>query len=151
MLADNQSLNLVTDHTLDFPAARLLSIRQASMSRAVPVAVLPSWMSARGRPCQSRSVRASPWALPSARPWVLRVGSSPNHDSHPNPPGRRTPHSNSAHNPTRRTQNDYTTPQDLTAKHSDMRIPHDETTTFNVDFPAPASREVATKPARFVL
>ena len=40
--------------------------------------------------------------------------SSPNHDSHPNPPNRRTPHSNSAHNPTRRTQNDYTTPQDLT-------------------------------------
>ncbi|MBS4875477.1 MAG: DUF2974 domain-containing protein, partial [Actinomyces sp.] len=32
----------------------------------------------------------------------------------PNPPNRRTPHSNSAHNPTRRTQNDYTTPQDLT-------------------------------------
>ena len=41
--------------------------------------------------------------------------SSPNHDSHHNPPNRRTPHSNSAHNPTRRTQNDYTTPQDLTA------------------------------------
>ena len=40
--------------------------------------------------------------------------SSPNHDSHHNPPNRRTPHSNSAHNPTRRTQNDYTTPQDLT-------------------------------------
>ena len=40
--------------------------------------------------------------------------SSPDHDSHPNPPNRRTPHSNSAHNPTRRTQNDYTTPQDLT-------------------------------------
>ena len=39
--------------------------------------------------------------------------SSPNHDSHPNPPNRRTPHSNSAHNPTRRTQNDYTTPQEL--------------------------------------
>ena len=42
------------------------------------------------------------------------IVSSPNHDSHPNPPNRRTPHSNSAHNPTRRTQNDYTTPQDLT-------------------------------------
>ena len=41
--------------------------------------------------------------------------SSPDHDSHHNPPGRRTPHSNSAHNPTRRTQNDYTTPQDLTS------------------------------------
>ena len=27
--------------------------------------------------------------------------SSPNHDSHHNPPNRRTPHSNSAHNPTR--------------------------------------------------
>ena len=27
---------------------------------------------------------------------------------------------------------------------------HDETTTFNVDFPAPASRKVATKPTRFV-
>ena len=40
--------------------------------------------------------------------------SSPNHDSHHNPPNRRTPHSNSPHNPTRRTQNDYTTPQDLT-------------------------------------
>ena len=40
--------------------------------------------------------------------------SSPNHDSHPNPPNRRNPHSNSAHNPPRRTQNDYTTPQDLT-------------------------------------
>ena len=39
---------------------------------------------------------------------------SPNHDSHHNPPNRRTPHSHSAHNPTRRTQNDYTTPQDLT-------------------------------------
>ena len=35
-------------------------------------------------------------------------------DSHPNPPNRRNPHSNSAHNPPRRTQNDYTTPQDLT-------------------------------------
>ena len=40
--------------------------------------------------------------------------SSPIHDSHPNPPNRRNPHSNSAHNPPRRTQNDYTTPQDLT-------------------------------------
>ena len=40
--------------------------------------------------------------------------SSPNHDSHPNPPNRRNPHSNSAHNPPRRTHNDYTTPQDLT-------------------------------------
>ena len=29
--------------------------------------------------------------------------------------------------------------------------PHDETTNFNVDFPAPASRKVATKPTRFVL
>ena len=28
--------------------------------------------------------------------------------------------------------------------------PHDETTNFNVDFPAPASRKVATKPTRFV-
>ncbi len=28
--------------------------------------------------------------------------------------------------------------------------PHDETTTFNVDFPAPASRKVTTKPTRFV-
>ena len=37
-----------------------------------------------------------------------------NTTAHHNPPGRRTPHSNSAHNPTRRTQNDYTTPQDLT-------------------------------------
>ena len=27
---------------------------------------------------------------------------------------------------------------------------HDETTNFNVDFPAPASRKVATKPTRFV-
>ena len=42
--------------------------------------------------------------------------SSPNHDSHHNPPGRRTPHSNSAHNPTRRTQNDDTTPQDSTSQ-----------------------------------
>ena len=32
----------------------------------------------------------------------------------PQPTGRRNPHSNSAHNPLRRTQNDYTTPQDLT-------------------------------------
>ena len=39
--------------------------------------------------------------------------SSPNHDSHPNPPNTKNPHSNSAHNPTRRTQNDYTTPQEL--------------------------------------
>ena len=46
--------------------------------------------------------------------------SSPDHDSHHNPPNRRTPHSNSAHNPTRRTQNDYTTPQDLTV-HIDGR------------------------------
>ena len=29
--------------------------------------------------------------------------------------------------------------------------PHDETTTFNVDFPAPASRKVTQKPTRFVL
>ena len=29
--------------------------------------------------------------------------------------------------------------------------PHDETIVFNVDFPAPASRKVATKPTRFVL
>ena len=36
------------------------------------------------------------------------------------------------------------------AEHSDMRIPHDETTTFNVVFPAPASRKVTTKPTRFV-
>ena len=28
--------------------------------------------------------------------------------------------------------------------------PHDETTNFNVDFPAPASRKIATKPTRFV-
>ena len=35
------------------------------------------------------------------------------HTNH-NPLNRRTPHSNSAHNPTRRTQNDYTTPQDST-------------------------------------
>ena len=46
--------------------------------------------------------------------------SSPDHDSHPNPPNRRTPHSNSAHNPTRRTQNDYTTPQDLTITAADL-------------------------------
>ncbi len=31
------------------------------------------------------------------------------------PPTRRTPHSHSPHNPTRRTRNDYTTPLDLTA------------------------------------
>jgi len=30
---------------------------------------------------------------------------------------RRNPHSNSAHNPLRRTQNDYTTPQDLTNRY----------------------------------
>ena len=47
--------------------------------------------------------------------------SSPNHDSHPNPPSRRNPHSNSAHNPPRRTQNDYTTPQDLTIPHEHER------------------------------
>ena len=37
------------------------------------------------------------------------------HTNH-NPLNRRTPHSNSAHNPTRRTQNNYTTPQDLTRR-----------------------------------
>ena len=36
------------------------------------------------------------------------------------------------------------------AEHSDMRIPHDETTNFNVAFPAPASQKVATKPTRFI-
>jgi len=29
-------------------------------------------------------------------------------------------------------------------------FPLDETTNFNVDFPAPVSRKVATKPTRFV-
>ena len=48
--------------------------------------------------------------------------SSPHHDSHPNAPNRRTPHSNSAHNPTRRTQNDYTTPQDLTSGGADLCV-----------------------------
>ena len=32
-----------------------------------------------------------------------------------------------------------------------IHTPHDETTNFNVAFPAPASRKVATKPTRFVL
>ena len=36
------------------------------------------------------------------------------------------------------------------AGHLGVFIPHDETTTFNVDFPAPASQKVATKPTRLV-
>ena len=35
-------------------------------------------------------------------------------------------------------------------EHSDMRIPHDETTNFNVDFPAPSSRKVTPPATRFV-
>ena len=52
----------MTHHTLHFPGARLLSIHKALMSRAVHVAVLPSWMSARGT--SRRSIQLSHCAPP---------------------------------------------------------------------------------------
>ena len=113
---------------------RLLMLQTPTIT---PGVMLPHWCrtARRGASTAKSADARTPWgSSPTARPssaWsepsspnkttngpkadaTSASTSSPNHDSHPNPPNRRNPHSNSAHNPLRRTQNDYTTPQDLT-------------------------------------